>query len=675
MADKPIRHRYPIWLGWPPEIAAAAIVVPTLWNYLQVGLAALFQLWPQSLENLSALPTAYAIVRPLAAASLTDPWMALLELNARAFGLFFLAAWIRNAWPQLRLHEKGLQVRRGFGWVRIPWERITRVHSMILPGERLVMLIQGRHWHLGPWFRLYSLLWGAGLRKGLVVNWHISDMETLADALATRLQEVYGEDLPLVLNDKAYSFFYALLFLPGPTWASLLAPKEIEEYTYLHPRWVSVLTQATSVALVVLGLWRYIAVWWRFLTNRSESLQQALHWPFLGLLLSTFGPRDAGLDLPHAYGGLLAAQVSMILLLVAVTLVRNLYPDWMLSTEGPAVQFRNRWLDIPWTAIIAIRKTLFTDGKGVVLVQVRWPRLTFWHSLYSLIYGAGLQRGVLFTSLLPKFQELLEHVEVGVVRACEAAEKQPPRPILVENSQAEYIQMLREPRATLHRWAQPEEEEKQDHRTGGLLKRAGYVPPGSEDLPWGTTPEETVRPRDREKDSKRDRGRAIRAALTLMIFPILLIAAEELLFPTLSRPLAWFALTPVPIEENPLRFVLLVLVMGLFVLLEWPFMAYLTATIAETYEQPGNFQRALLLYPRVLSPLRVLGLALLAVAATGILQPLYLVWWGGSLIWGAVLLWLWGSEMYGWRGLGNIFLVTGHVLLQALALLVYFLLR
>jgi len=681
MAEKPLRHRYPFWLAGPLELAALVIVLLTGWNYLHTLGQTVFQQQPELLDRVLALPY---LGRPLLLlfsaipAGPPQPWEdvlpGLLSLHIWTAFYIFLAATLRNFLPALRVREEGLEVRRGLGWVRVPWERITDVRSMLLPGERLVLLIQGQKWKLGPWFRLYPLLWGAGLRKGLLVTWHISDFNVLADALVAHLQALHGEQgLPLIVDDTAYSLFYALLFLPRETWKSLFAPRERVEDAYAHPKWVPFSIRLLSILLLVLGLWRYLGVWWRFLTNRFADLLYALDWPFLGSFLRTYGPRDESASLSEGYLALLMAQVSMVLLLLVLAFLRDLFPDWLLGAEGPSVYVRRAWKAIPWSAIRTIRETIFSRRGGVILLQVQRSCLTFWHVLYSLFYGAGLRRGVLFTSLLPGFEELREKVHLGIVRAHESSPTPPERAVLQEHGEAEFLLMLREPRATLRRWAGPKEEEKAE----GLFKRPGFFPPAAEPLPWespGPAAVETAG--EKEKVQERpERRRARNAALLLALFPALLILAEEGLFPPLSRPLALLALPPNLYERGWAMVLLTALLMGLLALAEWPFAAFLLSLVAEAHEQPGTLGKTLTLYPRIQSPRLLLALVLLVLAATGLVQPLFLLWWALGTLWGMVLILLAGREIFSWSAAGDALSLLGYVLFQGMILLVYLLLH
>ncbi len=684
MDEKPPRHRYPWWLAWPLELIAAAIIIAAGWSYLSVALRTVFQQWPQTLANLEQIPYARAIVSGFFAVPAIlpapVPWESLYDtlwrLNVNTFLLFFLGAAIRNFLPRLRLHENGLQVRRGLGWATVPWDRIVLVNSMSLPGERMVVLVQGRRLGLGPWFRLYSLLWGAGLRKGVLINWHISEFDTLANSLVANLQEIYSEqDLALVVDDSSYSVIYAFLFLPRVTWQSLSAPRQVTGDAYAHSRWLRAAARGVAVLLLLLGIWRYLGVWWRYLAGYFTDMAYALHWPVIGPVLGAFGPTGPHSATPtlsqQPEVALLLAHVSMILVLGAVFFVLNLFPDWMLGADGPSVRGRKRWMPLPWGSILSIRETIFGNGRGVILLQVKRTCLTYWHSLYSLFYGAGLRRGVLFTSLLPGFEQMRERVHLGVIRAHEKDPTPPRRPILEESGEAEFLLMMREPAATLRRWGQAGRETTGE---GGLFKKPGALAPyPADELPWDlpTEREEVAS----EKAWTPDIRRAARAAITLGVMPLVLVVLEQFLFPALSRPLAFLALPTPPADRSPVLWIVGALLIGILTVGEWPLMSLLTGTIAETYDQPGEFRRALGIYSRAQTPRLAVGIVLLLIATTGVIQPLFLLWLLAGTIWGGVLVWLTGRHAFDWQGLGNVFLLAGFVLYQGLVLLVYFLVR
>jgi len=693
---KPLRHRYPIWLSWPQEIAALIIVAGTTWNVFQTGLRIFFKWWPEALDPIAAVPY-LNFARRVAAAIVGDldkvpsVWegltVTLPRVCAWAAVLYFAAALLRNILPALRIQDNGLQVRRGLGWVTLPWNRITQVHSMELTPERLVMLIQGKRWALGPWFRLYSLLWGAGLKKGFVVAWPLSDFDSFAGELADRLQAVHGEEIDLVLDDTAYSLLYALIFQPRLTWSKLFAAKQMTAAeAFSHPRWLRSVMSILVALLLILGIWRYVGVWWRFLAGSFSGLQNVLAWPVLGDVLKLLGSPDMALFrgrhplLERPAIALLLGQVSIILLLAGVSFLQGLFPDWILGAEGPSASFRKRWLPVQWGTIRAIRESVSRAGKGVILVQVKWPGLTFWHAFYSLFYGAGLRRGILFSSILPGFEDLRQRIHLGVIRAHEKDAKPPEKPILLEDGAADFLLITQAPAATMRKWAnKPLEPAKdEDEGGGGLLKRPG-LSSSSDDMPWEgrrNWPLFELEPPQEETRAltRADVLRLAAAALRIAIWPLLLIVLEELLYPSLTRSLSFFSLSP-RLAGGLVPLIMVSLVMIVLWLGESPFIALLTSLIAEMYDQKVSFIETLKLHPRIHSVRGVVGLGALILGVTGMVQPMYLLWSIGSLVWGTILVWMTGRELHGWKGWGNLMVPVGFVLYQALSLLVYFLIR
>ena len=685
MTERQPIHRYPKWLAWPLELAALLLILPTTWNWVHVHLQVMFRQWPQTLAALGPLPyverIAQLLARPVPPGPV--PWEELypllLKVNGRAFILFLLAALLRSFLPQLRVREQGLQARRGLGWATVPWARIALVHSMSLASDRLVLLVQGRRLPVGFWFRFYSLLWWAGLAKGIVVTWHISEFDTLAQEIVRCLQGAHGEQqIGTIVDDSSYSFLFALLFQPRETWRGLFSARRTIEDAYSYPKWVHGLTRTLSFLLLVLAIWRYLGVCWRYLAGRFPALLEVLGWPVLGPLFRLFGspvllsPSDPA-AVRQAALALLAAQVSMALVLVGVIFLRNLFPNWLLGAEGISVRYRKGWLRLPWESIRSLRETLFSESRGVALLQVGRPGLTRWHTLYSLVYGAGRRRGVLFSSILPGFHELRQRIRTGAQRTRETGI--PGAGLQAEEGEqdrSDLLAMTWAPVATLRQIGEAEEAAAE----GSLLKRPGApIPSLTAELPWEKE-EEGERPAAETAQAVEQRRRqraTARTAVTLAAFPLLLVLLEEWLFLPLSRPLALFTFRPVALREGPLPVLLLAVLMGLLFLMEWPFQAAMTSTVAEMYEQPGEFGRAFALYPHIQAPRIGVGLVLLVLGATGLFQPLFLIWWVLAGVWGALLLWLAGRELYGWRGLGNGLLVASYSLYQALVLVIYLL--
>jgi hypothetical protein len=331
-------------------------------------------------------------------------------------------------------------------------------------------------------------------------------------------------------------------------------------------------------------------------------------------------------------------------------------------------------LNVPWTAITAVRETIFTQGGGVVLVQVDRKSLTGWHVLYSLLYGGGFRRGVLFTSLLPGFEELRQRLQAAATRRHEDAPQIGGEPIYVEGGRAEHLAMVRDPVMTLYRAGEYEEPEEEQEQKGPLLKKGMTYTPRLSDLPWETSrDEDEATPVDEKVKAERSKRRGtIRAMVTLALIPLFLIVIETILFPNLSRPLAWIALRP---GSGRLGGVLSGILMALFLTLETPFGAGLLTTVADMHDQDEKFQRVFSWYPLVVSPKILVAVGLFFLGSTGMIQPLFTFWWGLGLIWSSIILWLVCRDLYGWEAVGITIVLSAHTLFQALAMLIYLIFR
>ena len=73
----------------------------------------------------------------------------------------------------------------------------------------------------------------------------------------------------------------------------------------------------------------------------------------------------------------------------------------------------------------------------------------------------------------------------------------------------------------------------------------------------------------------------------------------------------------------------------------------------------------------VVSPKALLAVGLFFLGATGLIQPLFPLWWGLGLVWSSIILWLICRDLYGWEAVGITIVLAAHTLFQALAMLIY----
>jgi hypothetical protein len=237
----------------------------------------------------------------------------------------------------------------------------------------------------------------------------------------------------------------------------------------------------------------------------------------------------------------------------------------------------------------------------------------------------------------------------------------------------------------MRRWAnlsEPEELPGDDGGGGGLLRRPGLSSTASSEMPWEGRRnwplfefEESSPEEDKASLLKTELPRTIRAALGLALFPLLLIILEDVLYPPLTRSLALFSLVPRSVLGGLGHPLIVGIVMIVFLLGEAPFTALLTSLIAEMYDQKASFLQTLLLHPRIQSARVVLGVGVLLLGVTGMVQPLFLLWGIGSLVWGTALTVQTSRAIHGWKDWGGLVVPAAFALYQALGLLVYFVIR
>jgi hypothetical protein len=103
------------------------------------------------------------------------------------------------------------------------------------------------------------------------------------------------------------------------------------------------------------------------------------------------------------------ALVWLALALLVTVLLRNALPTIRTSTQGLLVEFFGGWLPVSWEELRAVRVT--PDGAGkrfVLLVETKRNRLTDWHRLYTLLYRLGWRRGMLVSSAISDFENLVK---------------------------------------------------------------------------------------------------------------------------------------------------------------------------------------------------------------------------------------------------------------------------
>ncbi len=105
---------------------------------------------------------------------------------ATALGLLIslvAGALIADTLPSFEIRPDGLAVTEFVRWRVLPWQQITRLHSLTLPGDRYVIFIEYAGRPLSPEHLVYGLLAGLGRKNGVFYTSDISDFEDLTRAI------------------------------------------------------------------------------------------------------------------------------------------------------------------------------------------------------------------------------------------------------------------------------------------------------------------------------------------------------------------------------------------------------------------------------------------------------------------------------------------------------------
>ena len=321
--------------------------------------------------------------------------------------------------------------------------------------------------------------------------------------------------------------------------------------------------------------------------------------------------------------------IGLLIALVFITFYNNLLPSLRVLDDHLEVRYATRWLQLPWTAVSKIRSAEFADGKWfVVLIEAEEGFLKPIHNLYSLLFGSTGGPGVIVTSDIKGFEDLIKDVlahridRYAPVRSSIGATAPGSilGSVLVEDYFAAPLKVALEPRLSMGRL------------TG--VNEGGVVP---------ETPDENALEDVKEVAPPPERlpitrGQAIGAAAILAAFPALIYLVDALIF---GPYLLATATTALQLFFNALTLFAMALAEPLIA-------AGVIFAVGEILT--GRSDRALLTqelqaYPFVQLP-RTLALTValtLLVAHAGWLAILI---WIGSVVWGAYLSVLFTMRLY-----------------------------
>src|SRR5215212_695394 len=632
-------HRYPRWITWALDLLSflavgAALLLfsrnlmTLLWRSygIDTALMARVPYLPEIVQTITqgaALPR-----REVVGSAGTFNLVFGLHLLLPALGwlalALLLALLFRNSLPTIRTSPRGMLVEFGGDWLPIPWEMLRAIKvTEDLAAERFVLLAETERKQLTFWHRFYSVLYRLSFRRSFLIISAISDFQNLIKTLLSetdRVARVLDNVKPAKLQEEASSPLFRLLLSPGSFFSRrtkaevAAAPAQVvmslggrEVLRGVYPRRIGAIFVWVSGLLALVLLVRYVVYWLKFLALTFPALQNQPLFDRLELRL-----------LPAPWWLLVAAHLLLVLVLWVLAGLRNLLPDIETRGDGLAIRNFGRWVVLPWSAIRSIKVTELSEESRIVLIQS--AGLPASSRLSSLIYEGGLAPGVLVTSAITNFEQVLQRVVLEVSRYQSQRGAPADKPILQSDARSNLLL---------------------------LSFRAG---PTIDTL--------VAEARDDDTTKLVDTRRMLRAAGSM----------------------AWLALPPAllllfdrSIQQGILPDGSIVggmIVLFLLGLLEWPLTALALQTLDDMTGGGEEGYRGFYLYPTIQLPrLLPLFVALLMVLLGVPFLPVLL--WLGAIVWSFLLAAGMAEALYDWRG-GQ--LIAGGlipVVFQLLILLAY----
>jgi hypothetical protein len=627
-------HRYPRWITWLIELLCFLAVGAAL---LQFGRDLLLMLWralgldttllgrvPYLPEIVLAISGGAPLPRRAESTGLLGVIMSLGQLMPALGWLalaLLLALLLRNSLPTIRTSPRGMLVEFSGGWLPIPWESLRAIKvTEDLAAERFVLLAEADAQQLTGWHRFYSLFYRFGFRRSFLIISAISDFQALIKTLLAetdRVARVLENVKPARLQEEASSPLFRLVLSPASffsrrTKAEAAAAAEVlpsmsgrNTLAGAYPRRISTVFSWGAGLLVLLALWRYVVYWLKFLALTFPALKNLPVFNQLTLF-----------QLPANWWLLVAAHLLLALVLWLASALANLLPDLEARSEGLAVRNFGRWQLVPWAAISAIKVTELSDQSRIVLIQAR-RGLPGAKRLSSAIYEGSLAPGVLVTSALSNFEQVLQRVVLEVSRGSGTAGETPQ---LQSEARSDLLLLSFRSSAAIDQLVA---ESREDEQTKVI-------------------------------EARRLTGAAGRMAWLALPPALLLLFDRAIQQGILPSP------------------TLIITVVVLFVLgmLEWPLVGLALTMLDEMTGGGEEGNRAFYLYPTSQLPrlLPQLGALLLVLLGVPILPVLL---WLGAIVWSFLLAAALSEELYDWRG-GQLFaggLIP--VVFQLLILLAY----
>ncbi len=427
---------------------------PWRWRFVSSAIGSILVLLSLLSAGREILRGVAAFIEPVALFLRRVPWLRLLldwlgPLPARlelwapealitclvaALGLM-AALLVFNAFPLIRVSNRGMLVAFAGGWLPVAWEDVERIDvTGDEAGLRFVLLLVPRRKakRLTGWHRAYGLLYGTTVRPALLISSAIQDFDQL---LSTILQEnarairgIEGQS-PAVVDEQRRSWLFGVFTRGMGAAESLpesaaLPPMDGPAVIAAAPRFsiVRLIAWGTALVFLVAGLFYYRSFWERALALLVPGLraQPSLLWvseiPVYSAIFASY--RDVSVpffgiagrpDLPAPVWLVIAAHL-MLLLVIGFCLALTLtFPFNVTANRDEIVLryfFRRYRITIPWAQISAFKVVDLGFGRSLALAQS--PRLPWLCGLTGLIVEGRWRPTVVLIDSLTSWSELLE---------------------------------------------------------------------------------------------------------------------------------------------------------------------------------------------------------------------------------------------------------------------------
>ncbi len=523
-------------------------------------------------------------------------WMALALL---------MVLLVRSGLPTIRTSARGMLVEFAGDWLPIPWESIQTI-KVTEAHERYMLLVETDGKHLTGWHRLYSFIYRMGFKQGFLISSRIEHFDELirtllgeTDRVARVLQARQGAQL----QEDASSPLFRLLLSPSaffirrdkvqtaendPANASTSSQKVKAIVRGSYPRSIGSLLRSGAYFLAVLTTIRVLIM---LMTYVALVYPAARSWPLFDRLIV--------LNLPAPWWLLVSAAISAILLAMFVAMMRYLLPDVEGRNEGLAVRYFRRWYIVPWEQFVMAKHTELSEKDRIVLLQTSGG-LPFLSRFSSLLYDRSFQPGVLVTSALSCFEELLSKIVLSVMKVDPVrGPLQDERPIFQSKARS--------------------------HLLLGLLNSERSVELSVDELREQA---------ETKQLSVKYLFTSARTMIILALMPALILFADRALMQSILPDM---------------RLIVIMLVLFFVSMLEWPLVALASIVLDESTGGGEEGNRVWYLYPRSQQPRMIAMLAVLALTLLAV-PVLPIVIWFVALVWIFILAAALWSALYDWRG-------------------------